>query len=591
MRSLTSSRLGRTLLASGVAAALAVGGALVPVDAAPAEAATSGVRVVGGKGMLTAAWPRVPGATRYTVRVGTTASLTKARTVRTTKRTVQIRGLKNGRRYFVRVVPTTSRLTPTATRVSRVVRATATAAMPVQVGRVTATPGPLANQVTVSWSGGGSAAKVAVVAGSDVLTLQRRFDSGWLPATTRSVVLTVPAKYRAYLGAGTGNPVWIKVLQSNSGSKVMSRSYDYPRRLRPSPVGTWAFAKADVPAAAVTKLKVAELNIQSVGSTRNYHPVNQWAQRADRVAAYIDDRRADPDLLLTAELSTVLTSACRNTHDAMYRCGSHTQMADLARRLDRLELASKDAYARVMDQMRAYPKWAGKVTNGSPIFYDRKKMDLIDHGYFSPALPVGTYFGGKVQGLGVPGWTGTNAIGPDRWASWARFRTVSGGREFYAVAAHLPVGGASSVVTARQEEARRLGAAIDRMAGSTPVVFGSDMNADSVRNPRPAHTVFMQDGWFDAGAVARKGLRSGMKVSTANGSGPQDGLDSGYGTRPVRHPWETSRIDYILLKNSPYTFRYANVLRLDSAGRFIKSQQGTDHNMQLATIGIAGPTS
>ena len=104
--------------------------------------------------------------------------------------------------------------------------------------------------------------------------------------------------------------------------------------------------------------------------------------------------------------------------------------------------------------------------------------------------------------------------------------------------------------------------------------------------------VFLQDGWFDAAAVAKKSLRTGMKVSTANGSGPQaKGYDPGYGPKPITHPYETSRIDYILLRNSPHTYSYANVLRVNSKGNFIRSLLGTDHNMQLARIGIGDPVS
>jgi hypothetical protein len=141
-----------------------------------------------------------------------------------------------------------------------------------------------------------------VVAGSNVTTDQRSFHSGWYPATTKSIVLTIPAKYRAYLGAGSGNNVWAKVVQSNSSSTAFGPSYSYTRKYRPSPVNSWAYAKAAVPAAAVSKLRVAEMNIQSVGSTTSFSKTNQWAQRAPRAAAYIN--KANPDLLMTAELST-----------------------------------------------------------------------------------------------------------------------------------------------------------------------------------------------------------------------------------------------------------------------------------------------
>ena len=60
--------------------------------------------------------------------------------------------------------------------------------------------------------------------------------------------------------------------------------------------------------------------------------------------------------------------------------------------------------------------------------------------------------------------------------------------------------------------------------------------------------------------------------------------------KAVLHPYPTSRIDYILLKNSPFTYRYDNVVHI-ADGRFQSAFQGTDHNLQIAEIGIAAPTS
>ena len=584
----------RAALAAACTGALVLCGATALPAAAEPVAVSPGttVRVVGADHSLTAAWPAVAGATGYTVRVSTSPSLAKARTVVTTERTVRVRGLRNGRPYYVGVAAADLRVSPSAVRTTKpkTSRTVVGPGVPYPVGTVTAVPGPLKDQVTVSWTGGGRASKVAVIAGSNVITDERSFSSGWFPATTRSITITVPEEFRAYLGGGTGNPVWVKVAQSNSTSTAFGAYYDGPRSYRPSPVGTWAFAKAEAPAAtAVSKLKVAELNIQSFGATGKYTAANRWKARAPRAAAYVNT--GDPDVLLTAELATNLTKPCTNSEAyAPYRCAPHTQMADLARRLTRLKVAGTDAYARIMDEMRGFGgRWTGRATDGAHVFYDPAKLTVVDHGYFSPALTPAQSFK-NVTGLGVSNWTGRNAIGPDRWLSWARFRTNDGAnREFYAVAGHFPVGDAKEVVDARQEEAKKLAAAIDALAGDLPVVLGADMNADAVRSPKAAQVVFMRHGWFDASAVADKRMRSGMKVSTANGSGAQNGVDAGYGSKPVRHPYETSRIDYILLRNSPYTFRYANVLRLNSDGTFKKDLQGTDHNMQLAVIGIASP--
>ena len=587
----------RIAFTAAVLGAVAVTGAVVVLPAEAAPVAPK-VKLAAGDGAITAGWSAVTGASSYTVRLSHARSLSHARVVTTTKRAVKLAKLKNGARYYVGV--TANRTEPTATGAavtpaavhSPVVTTTAAKGVPFAVSTVKATSGPAANQVTVSWTGGGRALKVAVVGGLNVTTNMGPFHSAWYPATTRSITLTVPAKYRSKIGAGTGNPVWVKVVQSNSGSSAYGYLYSYARKYRASPSGTWAFAKAVPPApASVDKLVVAELNTQSVGATAGFHAVNRWPARAPRLARYINDTSPDIDVLLTAELATNVTNGCSNTGASPYRCRSHTQVADLAKRLTGLKLADTDTYDRVMDQQRSATKWRAKVTNGAHVFYDPKTVELLDHGYYAPALPVRDSFD-DVEGLGVSPWSlAKSATGGDRWLTWAELRVRSSGRVFYALAAHFPVGLQKSVVDARAAEAKKVIAAIRRRAGNLPIVFGGDLNSDSVRTAEPVQPAFVAAGWMDAAAVSAKHLRTGMKVSTSNGSGPQNGADPGYGSKPNRLPYETSRIDYILLKNSPHTYTYANVLRVDKHGRFIKSQQGTDHNMQLATIGIGDPVT
>lgn len=588
MRTATDrARRPRALLVAVAVTAIGLTGGLtaLPASAAPAR---PHVKVATGDRAATAAWSAVPGAASYTVRLSTARSLAHPRTVTTTKRSAAFRRLVNGRSYYVGVTANRPGVVAPAVVRSSVVRAVAAKGVPFPVSHVAASAGAGQDQVQVTWTGGGRANKVAVIAGSDVVVRSRTFHSAWYPATTRSITITVPAAYRAYLGGGTGNPVWVKVVQSNSASTAFGPNYSYGRKYRPSPIGEWAFAKAVVPAEATTRLKVAELNTQSVGATTHYSATNQWSARAERVAAEVN--KADPDLLTTAELATNLLTKCQNhvISGNPYACRSRTQVADLARRLDGLKLAGTDAYDRVLDRMRAAKSWNGLVTNGAHVFYDPEKLTLLDHGYFSPAMTPGESFS-NVTGLGVSPWDRHGDVGPDRWLSWAKLETKDGsGRQFFAVAGHFPVGPQKSVVLARQQEGQKLLAAIDRMAGNLPVVLGADMNSDPVRSPRAPQVTFMRAGWFDAAATPAKALRTGMKVSTANGSGAQDrGADPGYGARPVKHPYETSRIDYILLKGSPHTYSYANRLEVHGNGAFVKSLQGTDHNMQLATIGIA----
>lgn len=577
----------RGALAAVALSAVAVTGA---VAVAPAEAKTvvPKIKLVAGDKVVTASWSAVPGATSYTLRMSKQRSMSHAKVVTTSERTLKL-AAANGMPHYFSV--TANRIAITSSTVKTAVATIkAAAGVPYPVSAVSVASGPEENQVTVSWTGGGRASKVAVVAGSEVLTKGRSFHSAWYPATTRSITITVPVEYRKFIGAGTGNPVWVKVVQSNGVSPAFGASYSYARKYRPSPPGTWAFAaSAATPDAAVSRLTVAELNTQSVGATAKYSAVDRWSQRAGRVAAAINTTSPAPDLLMTAELATNVIGGCRNTLKEPYRCASHTQVADLARRLTSLKLADTDTYARVADRMRSSSRWDGDVTDGAHVFYNPDKLSVLDHGYYAPAMSPSADFA-NVEGLGVP-WS--KAVGSDRWLTWAKLETKDGsGRQFYAVAAHFPVGNAQAVVDARAAIVRAFLAKIDARAGALPVVFGGDLNSDATRGAKAVQPVFLQDGWFDAAAVAKKSLRTGMKVSTANGSGPQaKGYDPGYGPKPITHPYETSRIDYILLRNSPHTYSYANVMRLDSRGRFIRSLLGTDHNMQLARIGIGDPVS
>ncbi|WP_375388766.1 hypothetical protein [uncultured Amnibacterium sp.] len=597
MRSTDSARPRRTALrlrrrvrtgaAALVLGCVALAGAAV---VAPAQAAVVApkVRLVPGDRALTAAWAGVAGATSYTVRWSAKRSLSHARTVTTTKQAIRLPKLRNGEPTYVAVTANGVTLQTPAVVRSAVAAATPAAGVPFETSRVVAASGPGANEITVTWAGGGRAQKVAVVAGSTVVTDQRSFHSAWYPATTRSITITVPEQYRSTLGAGSGNPVWVKVVQSNSTSMAFGPSYSYDRKYRPSPVGTWAFAGAGVATAPVDRITVGELNIQSVGATASYSRANQWAARLPRVAKYINTTSPSLDLLTTAELATNVLDGCRNKLVNPYLCSSHTQVASLAKELTGLRLADTDAYDRVSDRMKAAPAWNAEVTNGAHIFYNPDRLTVLDWGYYAPAMATTDHSIRRVEGLGVSPWS-VRTVGSDRWLTWAKLQVTSSGRQFYAVAAHFPVGNASAVVDARAQEAAALVSAIQSRAGSLPIVFGGDVNSDATRAAKPVQPVFIRNGWFDAAAVASKSLRTGMKVSTANGSGAQDGTDQGYGSKPIHHPYETSRIDYILLKNSPHTYSYANVLRLNPDGTFRKDLQGTDHNMQLAEIGIGDP--
>jgi endonuclease/exonuclease/phosphatase family metal-dependent hydrolase len=237
----------------------------------------------------------------------------------------------------------------------------------------------------------------------------------------------------------------------------------------------------------------------------------------------------------------------------------------------RYRLATNDAYTAVITAMHAHPSWNGHITDGAHIFYDPRKLSLLRHGYLSPAFTLG---------LRKHGWT--PSVTDDRWVSWARFRVRATGSVFTAVAAHFPVGTSARMVRLRALEASAVIARIRAIAGTRPVVFGGDLNADSARSGNAAATTFVRHGYFDAASTVH---RTNAHYSTAK-SGRQDGADPGYPVHPTRHPYPTSRIDYLLVKGGAHTYRYANVLNLLPDGRFDPGLEGSDHNLQLATIGL-----
>lgn len=562
---------------TGVALLVALALTLVPVAVAPpAEASAAGgpaVRVVAGHRTITAAWAAVAGATRYDVALA--APHHPTRTIRTVGLQAQFTSLQDGTRYAVRV---TSHA-PTGTRVSTTVSGTPTAGVPQPITGVTAR-GAGANRILVGWPGVHRATKVAVAAGSDSITRLNRFTTAWLPATTRSVTITVPKQLRDKLGVASGQPVFVKVIASNATTVNPAKElfFDAPNAFRLSPPGTWSMAGVTEPRAdSVSRITVGELNVQSASATASFTADDQWPARLPRIAATV--LASHPDLLATAELSTQLTAPCPdgNRPSLSRWCTDQTQYMDLARALATgphpYALATADAYAAVHAEMARDGRiWDGAVTDGSHLFYDPETMTLLAHGYISP-----------VYDLHIAGWT--PAIG-DRWSSWARFQLRDGtNRQFYAVATHFPVGKTSAVVALRHEEAEGLTKYLDHLAGPTPIVFAGDLNADAVRDPDPAATVFVQHGYTDAAATTH---RSGIRYSTSNGTNGTDGADPGYPVHAVAHAYPTSRIDYILVKHSPATFRYKNVLHLTGT-RFTPAYQGTDHNLQLAWLGIGDP--
>lgn len=572
----------RSVLGLIAGALLVVGGTVAPVQAASGQA-TSGnaapvvalTHVIAGNGTVSLSWRTVSHTQRYTVRISRDRSMSKSTKKHTLLTHAIVHGLKNKRALWVQV---TAERTDGRIRRSPVRKVTPTAAQPTAVTAVSAVAdGP--NRIRVRWSGGGPATHVAVSAGGDLLATSLRFHSTWLPATTRSVTLTVPEALRPQLGSTSAQPVFVRVLQTNSTAAhpVKGIVLDTAARLALSDPGAWALAGPPAPSELSSRLTVGEMNVQSVGASKGFSAIDRWAARKPRVVATIE--QAHPDLLTTAELSTSLVRPCISGNDpaADIWCTSDAMVSDLADQLATgarpYALATPDAYRLVHLEMLQHPEWNNAVTAGAHILYDPSRLHLEASGFVSPVLD-----------LAVPFWPTTIA---DRWVSWARFTMLDGtNRRFIAVASHFPVGTSAELVALRAEEATRLIAYLDRLnTEHLPVVVTGDMNADPVRQPNAAPTAFIRAGYVDAAATTN---RTGIQYGTQNSGNGNDGPDDGYPRHVRPRTVPASRIDFILLQHSPNTFGYANVLALNGTA-FVPAYQGSDHNLQLATIGIGPP--
>lgn len=539
----------------------------IGLPAVPAVAATAAARMalttVGGDREITAAWNAVPGAPSYVVHWGVGKATNRSRTTSATD--IRILGLSDHATYSVRV--TAAGVAAASSRAS--VRPVPWVPTPLSGVHATSA-GP--DQIRVSWTGGSRARSVAVIAGADSMMTVHRFATPWLPAAVRSTVITVPKSLRGVLGAGTGNAVFVKVVLSNStkANPTKHLHFSLTDKYRLSPSGTWALAGAEPSSGASSALRVATWNVQSITATQSFTTNDQWSARLPRVVANIED--AHPDLIGLQELTTArVDPTCLNPAGS-YPCEEQYQTLERAMTSEAVPYrnARTDADAWVYTQQ-------GSVYVDSALFYDPAALTVEQSGFVSPRRLMGSAWPSSLS---------------DEAGMWARFRTVeadgSTGRAFYAVSIHLPAGNYTAV---RAKEATAVAAFMDGLAkqqdGTTlPVVFVGDFNENGALASDAGSLRLIADGYVDTAATTN---RTGVRFSTSNGTNGSDGADPGYPVHAVEHPYPTSRIDYIMIKGSPHLDGYENLVRLTSGGMFTSRLQGSDHDMQVADIGIGDP--
>jgi hypothetical protein len=554
----------RRSLSAALIAALALGGCAASLGAAHASTPSAPITlsVVGGDAQISAAWAPVPGATGYAVRWGSGTRLDHALTTRSTS--VRLPRAVNGTTYSVRV----SALGVPATSPRRTARAAQW--MPTPISSVKAVPdGP--NRIAVSWKGGGQARSVKVLAGADTTTDIHHFSTPWMPAAVHSAVLTVPRSLRGVIGAGTGDVVFVKVAQTNSRRADLPDGYRYSAadKYTLTPSGTWSLAGMAEAPGPTTSLSVATWNVQSVTASAAYAPQDRWDQRLPKVVANIEAHT--PALLGVQELTTArVVPGCLNPSGQL-QCVEQYQTLQraLAQAPVPYAIARPDADAWVYSHANSYVD--------SELFYDPAKLAVDDSGFISPRDLLGSAW---------PSSMGNEA------GSWARFHFVdpSGGqgRSFFAVSIHLPVGDANARV--RRAEAAAIARSMDAKARRTdgtalPIVFVGDFNSYGALQDDAGNLQLLADGYIDSAATTD---RTNLDLSTDNFTNGRGGADADYPVDVVRHPYPTSRIDYIMLKGSPHPGSYRNLAPI-VGGRFDQRYQGSDHDMQLADVGIGDP--
>jgi endonuclease/exonuclease/phosphatase family metal-dependent hydrolase len=533
-----------------VLALTALMGASSVVTAAPASAALSApsAKIAFGDRSLTLAWGQVTGASSYRVQYSASSTFAKPVTVDAgTRSWLMVKGLKNDTRYYARVVAVAGR----TQTVGRTLTASPDSGYPREVTVQAVSAGP--NAIRVSWSGQGRATKVAVLAGSNSTLDHHSFQSPWYPATTTSVVLTVPAAHRSVLGTGSGNPVFVKVATYNSldAGTAMPLARNEAAAYRLSLAGTRAQVATVTPSGS--RLRVAEWNVHSVGSSAGY-PGYMWRDRRTKVAAGIATSGAS--LVATAELAT---------GDAGLGNGKK-QWEDLR---DLLAQSQYGGYGIANTVTSATRNGDSNATVGAHLFYKPGVLTREDGAFVSPKRLLGSKWPAALT---------------DRYFSWARFRVNATGAKFYAVAVHLPSKSEPhGYPTLRVTEMAAIDDYMSRIAGALPLLVMGDLNSAFADDPHSTASLLIGRGYYDATATTN---RSNAQYGTANITKQVDHLAvPGYPTRPYAYKYPAPRIDYIMIKNAPGSWRYSNQVLLTN-GVFDRTYQGSDHNLQWAEIGI-----
>jgi endonuclease/exonuclease/phosphatase family metal-dependent hydrolase len=536
----TFPHLRRLVVLLGTALALVVAGAPAPATAAVARPS---VVVVPGNGTVTAEWKKIPGAKTYQLQVSTTKSFSKKTTVtvKTSKTVKMVSKLKVYKKHYVRVRALTG-----VRSAWSAVKKTEPTRRSVGAVKVTVT-GAGTNKIKVSWPRLARGTKVVIMPTYSNDTIEDAKNSWKLqvPATRTSATVTIPPRFAKLVGSATGNPVYVRVL-----------FYNATTRNRSNIAYGWATPQA-VAGNAADRVTIASYNVGSVGATASI-PNRAWPQRRTAVANTIT--KAGADVVAVQEASTA----------QVVKGEALMQYQDLQRRV---------AGAGYSLAVPSFDKPPAGVSRAEHLLYKKSRVTVVKSGFQSVKALAGRYASGTR-------WVDANGKAEgDRQFSWALFRSVSSGTYFYVASIHLEQGSSSNTQAVRRAAAAGIRGFLSEQAArdghtSAPAVIAGDWNTDVERYPASPVTDSVLAGYRSAAATHRF-----VNAKYASANARTASVDHGYPAKPYKYTYVGPRIDHIMVKNGDGSVSYTNQI-VTKSGKFDPSYQGSDHNLQLATLAL-----
>ena len=516
------------LVLAGLSPALTAPAAAAPA-AVPAarKAARPVVTVVPGDRRLSVAWTRVSGARRYVVEWSTSKKFTKKTTRRasTTGLVRTVPKLRLRTDYWVRVRAVTRAGTVTSKAVTKRVDTRAVGRVPIVV-RPAGT-----DKVSVTWGRLPRGTSVRLDASwhySNLSTAGKRFTVAGIRPTETSRVVTIPSRFRTYVGSTTGNPLYVRATYRN-GTKASTSRLAYSR----------AGAVTAGPKGA-TALRVATYNVGSIAATAGTS--RPWEKRRAAVVAAI--RRADADVVAVQEATTAREADT-----------GERQIEGLVARLGPAYALAYDA-----DQIGSVD---GRGTKGAHLVVRTDRVTVVSSGLTSLNSLVAARY----------------RLDKERFFAWAHIEDRTTGARAWVASLHLENDRLGSAAQ-RRAAALAVAATLERRRGTTrePVVLMGDLNSDVVRHPAGPTTALVRQGYVDTLSGPRA---TGDRWSTSNNQSATK--DGGYPRAPFRYAYAPTRIDYIFVKDGRGVRQHTNQVVL-RAGAFDSRYRGSDHNLQHADL-------